>query len=290
MSLANKLFVTHRLVLAKVPLCLLIGYSCFFGSVFAERAVTQSTVACTCAIFLLACCGATFNSLQDVDLDALCSRTNNRPLVVGVVSKYQALIQSVFFFVAATLVFIFWVRDLWLLSLGIIALIFYNGLYTPLKKRTVLSVAPGALAGALPAYIGWLNGGGEGWSYSGGIIILLFVLWQIPHLWLILLTHIQDYQKNSLPSFLNQFFPAQLSLLFITWIGALSCIMILFIPLSYSTNYWGIGSVILNAACLWLFFIYELIFHKKRYKLLFVLLNAALFLHMSLLIVVVLLK
>ena len=86
---------------------------------------------------------------------------------------------------------------------AIFAVILYNGVYTPLKKKSVLAIIPGAFCGALPPYIGWLSGGGGVISYTAVLLIVLFVLWQIPHYLLVLLTFKDDYEKSSLPNFLK---------------------------------------------------------------------------------------
>ncbi len=60
--------------LAKVPLCLLIGYSTLFGYFLAEPTVSLRAVLTGAGIFIIAAGAATLNSVQDHSFPVLRSR------------------------------------------------------------------------------------------------------------------------------------------------------------------------------------------------------------------------
>jgi len=279
------LSVGYRFALAKVPLCLLIGCSTIFGFILANPNIAMGSLCTGAGIFILATGAATLNSLQEYRLDGELERTKNRPLPKGVLPPRQAGTQAVvLLFIGLFVLFAATKAILPVLS-AIVAVILYNGVYTPLKQKTVLAIVPGAFCGALPPYIGWLSGGGEAVSYTAILLISLFILWQMPHFWLILLNFQEDYGKSNLPSLLKQFPEESLKRFFVTWIGALALIMLMFLSLTFPLGSFFSITIILNACFLLVVFSYGLAFQKAcNYRILFIVLNFTLFLHMVVLI------
>jgi flagellar biosynthesis/type III secretory pathway chaperone len=79
--------------------------------------------------------------------------------------------------------------------LGFLNILLYNFVYTPLKRYTAFSIIPGAMVGSVCPLIGW-SAGNLSVFHPVALFLSLFVfLWQIPHFWLLLLHHSQDYQK-----------------------------------------------------------------------------------------------
>lgn len=273
--------MSPRFRLAKVPLCLLIGCSTIFGYILADPYLKQQTFLSGFGIFTLATGAASLNSLQEYRLDAQLKRTKNRPLPMGELSLVQAGVQA-FGLLILGLVILFAVtnRVLPVLFAGI-AVLLYNALYTPLKKKTILAILPGAICGSLPPYIGWLGGGGQAVSFSGALLIVLFILWQVPHFFLVLLTFQNDYQKSSLPSLLKMFRESTLKRFFVTWIGALVLIMFLFLTLPFPLSVAFQTAIIFNGSLLLLVFSCGLAIPAcLNYRMLFMVLNIALFMHM----------
>jgi heme o synthase len=67
---------------------------------------------------------------------------------------------------------------------GLATWLLYVGVYTPLKPRTAQNTTVGAVAGALPVFIGWSAGGGSWnvWEQPAGVaLFLVLFLWQFPH-------------------------------------------------------------------------------------------------------------
>lgn len=72
--------------------------------------------------------------------------------------------------------------------------VLYLGLYTPLKKRTTLSTAVGAIPGALPPLIGWAAAHGS-LSLGGWILFAILFFWQFPHFMSIAWMYREDYAR-----------------------------------------------------------------------------------------------
>lgn len=275
--------MTARFQLAKVPLCLLIGCAALFGALLACPAFSPQTLLVSAGVFFVATGAASLNSLQDLQLDGRMARTRNRPLPAGLLTPGQAGWQAVFLLFLGLLIVAAGAEEILPVAVTAAAVVLYNGVYTPLKQKSVLAIVPGTLCGALPAYIGWLTGGGGDGS-TALLIITLFILWQVPHFWLVLLAYRDDYAGSRLPNLLNQFDEKSLKRLLITWIGALSIVMLMFATLPYPLRVAFRCGVIGNSLLLPAFFFYGLAMRKTaRYRLLFIALNCVLFVHMALL-------
>ena len=106
------------------------------------------------AITLLAFGVATLNQYLERDIDPKMERTATRPLPTGRVSPTEALIFGVLLCVIAEAYLYFAVNGLTAI-LGLVVIVGYVFLYTPLKTRTTASTAIGALPGAMPPLMGW---------------------------------------------------------------------------------------------------------------------------------------
>lgn len=107
--------------------------------------------------------------------------------------------------------------------IGFIAVLLYNGLYTPLHSKTMWSILPGTLCGMTPPLIGWVAAGGPISSPAIWFLMILFGLWQPPHSWLLLLIHKEDYQRSKTPNPLTRFSPKFMDRLLYVWIVAFVC-------------------------------------------------------------------
>ena len=111
--------------------------------------------------------------------DARMLRTAVRPLPAGRVSSREALFLS-----AVTLAvgvgWLLWKVNLTTALLGILCWLVYVVVYTPLKTRTTLNTAVGAVAGAMPVLMGWSATGASLNLLAFALAGVLF-LWQFPH-------------------------------------------------------------------------------------------------------------
>jgi protoheme IX farnesyltransferase len=283
-SVFDRCQLLARLRLSKGLLCLFIGGATFFGAILADPVVSLRLAGVAGAVFLVASGAASLNSLQEQQLDGEMIRTRNRPMPAGMLTPRQAGSQAIILIAAGLLMIVATTAEFLPAALTGIAVVLYNGVYTPLKKRTILAIVPGAICGAMPAYIGWLAGGG-GWAAFPAILLFAtFVLWQVPHFWLVLLIYQEDYAAASLPNLLKEVQEDSLRRFFIPWIGALASMMLMFAALPYPLPPAARGALILNALLLPAVFFRRLRLGKtSNYRLLFVVLNGALVLHMVLL-------
>jgi protoheme IX farnesyltransferase len=205
------------LQLIKIPLCMLVACSAGFGFILHTPELTPSLGATLFGVFALACGAAGFNSLQEVSADYLLLRTAKRPLVTGRLSKREAISFSLVLVFLGCLCLFLSADDWHPLWLGITALVFYNGIYTPLKSITVFALFPGGIAGALPPLIGWDVAGGLLTDSRAMVLLSLFFLWQIPHFCLILLSHQEDYRAVQQPTLIRLLAEQSLKRITMVW-------------------------------------------------------------------------
>lgn len=143
---------------------------------------------------LVSSSASTFNQLIERARDRLMRRTAGRPLPTGRLSPLEAGIFGAVLGLAGLAV----------LALGsnprsavvaLSTLLLYVAVYTPLKARTTLNTAIGAVPGALPPVIGWAAAtdqiGPEAWS-----LFLIVFLWQFPHFLAIAWIYREDYARG----------------------------------------------------------------------------------------------
>lgn len=144
-------------------------------------------------ITLLAFGVATLNQVWERKTDALMERTAKRPLVVGKVTFNEALIFGVLQCVVAEIYLTFLVNGLTAI-LGLIVIVGYVLLYTPLKTRTSASTAIGAIPGALPPLMGWTAASNE-ITLGAWILFAMLFVWQFPHFLAIAWMYREQYGK-----------------------------------------------------------------------------------------------
>jgi len=144
-------------------------------------------------ILLLAFGVATLNQVWEKDTDALMERTAKRPLPTQKLSSIEALVFGVSLCVVAEIYLAFLVNSLTAV-LGLIVIVGYVLLYTPLKTRTSASTAVGALPGALPPLMGWTAAANE-ITLGAWVLFAMLFLWQFPHFLAIAWMYREQYAK-----------------------------------------------------------------------------------------------
>jgi protoheme IX farnesyltransferase len=137
----------------------------------------------------------TLNMYLERDLDCLMSRTKTRPLPQGrLVARTALAFGAIQGAVALPLLAMV---NLVTAALGLVALIMYVGVYTPMKQRSHWATWVGAVPGAMPALMGWTCATGR-IDLPGLAIFGVLFFWQIPHSHAIALYRLRDYNAAGL--------------------------------------------------------------------------------------------
>lgn len=148
--------------------------------------------------FLLSAGCSALNQVQERREDARMARTKDRPLAAGRMGPAAGLGVAAGLVLAAALCLGQTPGDRAdgpaVALLAPLALVLYNGLYTPLKKRTPLALLVGALAGALPPVVGFAAAGGHVLDPRCLLLWGIFYAWQAPHFWLFARMHRTEYE------------------------------------------------------------------------------------------------
>lgn len=134
-----------------------------------------------------------YNQVIERDLDALMSRTKNRPIPAGRMSVTTAM-------TIAVVMTILGVITLYILNpktamFGAISIFLYTSVYTPLKTKTPLSVFVGAFPGAIPFMLGWVAAT-DNFGIEPGTLFMIQFFWQFPHFWALGWMLDEDYKKG----------------------------------------------------------------------------------------------
>jgi protoheme IX farnesyltransferase len=143
---------------------------------------------------LLSCGCSALNQAQERREDAVMLRTKTRPLPAGRLSLRAALAASLLCLACAGALLALTPGGRAALALAPLTVAVYNGLYTPLKKRTSLAMLVGGLAGALPPVLGCVSAGGSPLEPRALLLMALFYAWQVPHFWLLARLNRADYE------------------------------------------------------------------------------------------------
>jgi protoheme IX farnesyltransferase len=180
-------------------------------------------------VFLLAAGGSALNQVQERATDALMARTRHRPLPAGLLSPRAGLAVVLALFASALALLL--AAGPLPAGLGVFAIVWYNGVYTPLKKITPWALLPGALCGALPPVLGWTAAGGAVADYRIILLAGIFFLWQVPHFWLLARRCRRDYRRAGLPTVARLFPPRQARRITLAWVIALAAATSLFLAI-----------------------------------------------------------
>lgn len=246
------------LVLTKFPIAAASTLSALAVYLLGSGGVRPGLLPLFAGVLAAAMGASALNEWQERDLDGRMARTRNRPLPAGRISPPAALALALAL-VAGGLTALSVAFGPLPALLCAAAVVWYNGIYTPLKRRTALAVVPGAVVGALPPAIGWTAAGG---SLRDGPLLALaffFFLWQVPHFWLLLFRYGEEYREAGFPSVLRRLGGDGLRRVTFAWLAATAA-SVVFLPLfgavrtSESLFMLGLSALVLGAGSGYLLF------------------------------------
>ena len=188
------------LTLTKPPIISLLLVTAVGGMFLAAQGVPPIiTLLLVCAGGALGAGGANaINHYLDQDIDALMSRTSQRPVPGNRISPARALAFGIGLNVAAFLVLAGGVNLLAaVLTLG--ATLFYVLVYTVwLKRTTPQNIVIGGAAGSIPPVVGWVAITGS-FDVSALYLFTIIFFWTPPHFWALSLLIQKDYERAGVP-------------------------------------------------------------------------------------------
>jgi heme o synthase len=207
----------NYLELSKLKIMIPVSLTGFTGYFIYDPHLTPDLFLVSTGILFMAISASVLNQIQEAGLDRKMARTQNRPIPANNISISLA---AAFFLVclAGGITLIYFSGGLTAAVIGIITLIWYNGIYTYSKRITAFAVVPGAVTGALPPLIGWVAAGGAVFDKPIIFLEFLFFIGQIPHFWLLILKYGEEYKNAGIPSLTEILSVAQINRLTFTWV------------------------------------------------------------------------
>jgi heme o synthase len=247
------------LELLRPRLAAFVGVSAASGFVLAAGFEVRGLLPAL-ACLVLAAGASALNQYQEWKLDARMERTARRPLPTGRVRPRAARRLAWVLIAVGGLLLAATGRGATIL-LGALAIVLYNGCYTPLKRVTAFAAVPGALIGCLGPAIGWLAAGPGGapgaaapvtaWTAPGvsslAALMIVMYLWQVPHFWVLQIRHDDGYHRAGFPTLMGRLGRAGGARVLSAWtVSALAAPLLL--PLFGSIRApWACGLLLLSA-------------------------------------------
>ena len=179
---------------------------------------------------------AALNHLLEVSSDALMERTKYRPLPTQKVSKQTVVVIILLTLILGSIILYFKTNLLVLIS-SLLTFVFYDFVYTPLKKITHFNTFIGALPGAMPVFCGWFIFH-ESLNLSILMVFAILFFWQLPHFYSIAWMNKDGYKSANLKMISVNDKDGKRTTAYLFWTT------IFFIIVSYLPVYFGLFKII----------------------------------------------
>ncbi len=188
----------------------------------------------------------TLNCWLERDVDKHMARTKRRPLPAGRMEAKHALWLGLALGAISVPILAVVANPLTGL-LGAIALVSYVWVYTPLKQRSPIALAVGAIPGAMPPLMGWTAATGELGAPGLALFGILF-LWQMPHFIAISLFRQQEYTRAGIKVLPAVRGDGVAKLHAALYAGALVPVSLLLVPLGIAGTGYLVAAAVLGVA------------------------------------------
>jgi protoheme IX farnesyltransferase len=189
------------------------------------------------------------NMAYESDIDALMSRTANRPIPRGRITRSEATAfgMTLAFFSVMTLgILVNWLAG----ALLAFTIFFYVVIYTIcLKRWTAQNIVIGGAAGALPPVVAWAAAAGS-LSMEPILLFLIIFFWTPPHFWALALFRSDDYARAGVPMLPVVAGPDATRLQILLYTVVLVAVAFAPWPLGYFDAVYGLTSLLLGAGML----------------------------------------
>jgi heme o synthase len=189
------------------------------------------------------------NMWYESDIDALMTRTANRPIPRGRITRPEALAFGVtlaFFSVMTLGILVDWLAG----ALLAFTIFFYVVVYTvALKRWTAQNIVIGGAAGALPPVVAWAAATGS-LSIEPLLLFLIIFFWTPPHFWALALFRSDDYARAGVPMLPVVAGPDATRLQILLYTVVLVVVAFAPWPLGYFDAVYGVTSLVLGGGML----------------------------------------
>jgi heme o synthase len=248
--------------LVRPTLSLAVAASSVVGYCMYRHGIDWNALFPFMGVLLLAWAASALNQYQEQNFDAIMDRTKNRPLPTRRIAGNLVLVIVLVTGCGGVVMLYSGSTTSFAALLGVFTLLWYNGVYTPLKPKTRFSVLIGALTGALPPLIGYTAAGGP--LVSECLLVALFMfLWQISHFQLLLFKYGKEYERAGFRAILSTTDEKSVRisvLILITAAAGSGLLLILFHVVSGIT----LSAVLVAGSVLFLFYFYKKLVRVKQ--------------------------
>jgi heme o synthase len=244
--------VGDYIALLKPRVMSLVVFTALVGLVIAPVPV-HPVLAFTAILCIAVGAGASgaLNMAYEGDIDALMTRTANRPIPRGRITSGEAAafgLTLAFFSVLTLGILVNWLAG----ALLAFTIFFYAVIYTMwLKRRTAQNIVIGGAAGALPPVVAWAAATGS-LSVEPWLLFSIIFFWTPPHFWALALFRSDDYARAGVPMLPVVAGPDATRLQILLYTIVLVAVALAPWPLGYFSAVYGVTSTVAGAGMLWL--------------------------------------